>query len=741
MNTLIQLIDPTIAQAMGWTIIHSLWQASLIALLMSLIHRFNEHRKSTFKYGVSVLSMIAVLTVSGITFSYYYVTSTTAPELLASVELTQVQIDGMHEKTTLGGLQSFFAQNIEQINLIWGIGVILFLARFFFSYGYTKYLKRSAEFSNSTSLKPILKRIQNNLLIQKTIEIAESAKVNVPMVVGHFKPIILFPIGMVNLLSIDEVEAIITHELAHIKRYDYITNILLTLIEILFYFHPAVWWISANVKSERENCCDDFALSHNIDKMVYAKALVKLEEMKSIRFPSLAMPFSSRKHQLINRIKRIMNMQQTQNDFKEKSIATILLLSIVILFSNQANIESSQSASSQSIAIQVDDKINQNTKLVGKDDLVLKVKDGKLESLTIDNEEQQSEFVEEIASSIERTSDGDESYTVTVKENPLLEVKDDHVHIKGLGGVYYESDDLNPFFGDTIPESSNSSRTIITRENGKTVEVESEDGEITSLKINGEVIPKEKYDQHEEEIEYSRNFYEFDKDNNFFKYFDGNDFSKSFGLLFDGENWREFGGNINQFMDEELMERLKDVEGMRFNFDFKNLDKLEDLNKFHEMERLHKFEGLEHLKELENLNEIFEELGMRMDTTLKGMQFHFDGFDGFEGLDGFRYHFDFDNNDDLNRFYKDFGSDYKSGTVVDKIGRMLNKDGLLNEYKSNKVEITGKHLKINGEKMPKAIFEKYKNVYQETTGAPLTKNSKMVFDVEGKPSKRKVKTF
>ena len=72
---------------------------------------------------------------------------------------------------------------------------------------------------------------------------------------------------------------------------------------------------------------------------------------------------------------------------------------------------------------------------------------------------------------------------------------------------------------------------------------------------------------------------------------------------------------------------------------------------------------------------------------------------------------------------------------------MLNKDGLLKEYKSNKIEITGKHLKINGEKMPKAIFEKYKNIYQESTGAPLTKKSKMVFDVEGKPSKRKVRTF
>ena len=113
----------------------------------------------------------------------------------------------------------------------------------------------------------------------------------------------------------------------------------------------------------------------------------------------------------------------------------------------------------------------------------------------------------------------------------------------------------------------------------------------------------------------------------------------------------------------------------------------------------------------------------------------FEGFNNFKGFDGFEF-FNDDNiqirdNEEL------FGSD----TVVDKIGNALNRDGLLKEYKNNKIELSGKHLKINGEKMPKALFNKYKNIYQEETGAPLTKKSKMIFDVEGKPSKRKVRAF
>ncbi len=726
MNFLLQLIDPSITYALGWTIIHSLWQASLIALLMSVIHRIASSKNAIFKYGVAVISMAAVFVVSALTFAYYYSSPSTTIEALGTVGLAQLQIGEVNNGSTFSNIQAFFVQNMDQINMIWAIGVILFLVRFVFSYLYTKYLRSTAIFSKSRELEQALATIKKNLLIDKTIKIAESAKINVPIVVGHIKPLILFPIGIVNMLSTEEVEAIITHELAHIKRYDYLTNILLTLIEILFYFHPAVWWISANVKAERENCCDDFALSQDIDKVVYAKALVKLEEMKSFSAPALAMPFSSKKHQLINRIKRIMNMPQTQNDIKEKSIATILLLSIVLLFSNQANSESTEHDS-----FVENEEVLDTSRIVGNDEMILKVKDGKFESLIVDSKEQDNEFVDQIASTMDRNAKDDDSYTVTIKESPVLEIVYDKVHIKGQGGVVYESDDVS-IKGDTLPWKSNKSSVTITQHDGKTVEVEKENGQITKLKIDGKVIPKSDYGEYEREIESTENSFHFDEDVNIFEHFDGNDFSKSFGLLFDGEEWREFGGNMNQLFDEDMMERLREMEGLRFNF--KNF---EDLHELKGLEKLHELRGLGNLRELENLNELFEEMGIQIDSSFRGMNFDFDDFDGF---DRFEFFDNFGDNDDI-RIYRDDRSGYRNGTVVDKIGSMLNKDGLLKEYKSNKIEITGKHLKINGEKMPKAIFEKYKNIYQESTGAPLTKKSKMVFDVEGKPSKRKVKTF
>ena len=701
MNTLLQSIDPNIAYALGWTIIHSFWQASLIALLMSLVHRFGIHKSATFKYGVSVISLILVFIASAITFGTYFLGNHNPSELIGVFEITQAQLGTTVDNSMLSRVQEFFTENIGRINVIWAIGVTLFLARFLFSYAYTKYLQNTAIFSNVISLKQTLNRVKINLSISKAIGIGESAKIDVPLVIGHLKPLILFPVGIVNMLTTAEVEAIITHELAHVKRFDYLTNILLTLVEILFYFHPAVWWISANVKAERENACDDYALSHNVDKVVYAKALVKLEENKSYRSPALAMPFSSKKHQLINRIKRIMNMPQTQNDIKEKSIATILLLSIVLLFSNQANSKSVEADSFSETKGMVDES---EVKLVSSEQVV----------------------------PLNNSKGIKTNYANSVINNPE---QIDEVHINKNEVSVYRKNNNNQFqqmVFDTIPGKKNkNSVTIKTENNGRSVEIQKQNGKVTMLKIDGKEILKSEYDKYEDELESNTFIYEFDEDNNMFEHFNDSTFSNSFGMLFDGNKWRELGGNMNQFFDEDVFEKLKDMEGMRFNFEF-----LEDMDQLKGLEKLHELHGLENMERFENMEELFEKLGIDIDSSFRGMKFNFDNLDGF---DNFQFYDDLDG-EDIHIFRGDeFG--YKRGTVVEKIGKMLNKDGLLKEYKSNKVEITGKHLKINGEKMPKALFEKYKNIYQESTGAPLTKGSKMVFDVEGKPSKRKMKTY
>jgi beta-lactamase regulating signal transducer with metallopeptidase domain len=136
----------------------------------------------------------------------------------------------------------------------------LFLLRLLGNIGYTYYLKNHLNFPTESCWQEMLDRLAQKSGFSKAIQLVESALVRTPMVAGHLKPVILFPIGMINRLDPREAEAILAYELAHILRHDYLFNILQSIVETLFYFHPAVWWLSGAIRHEpafagpRKNC-------------------------------------------------------------------------------------------------------------------------------------------------------------------------------------------------------------------------------------------------------------------------------------------------------------------------------------------------------------------------------------------------------------------------------------------------------------------------------------------------------
>ena len=127
---------------------------------------------------------------------------------------------------------------------------------------------------SSRSLQQIAKRLG----VERAVRLLASANVDVPSVVGHFKPVILLPASLISGLTPDEIEAILAHELAHIRRHDYLINLIQTTFETLLFYHPAVWWISREIRRERENCCDDLAVQACGNRVAYARTLAMLEE-------------------------------------------------------------------------------------------------------------------------------------------------------------------------------------------------------------------------------------------------------------------------------------------------------------------------------------------------------------------------------------------------------------------------------------------------------------------------------
>jgi hypothetical protein len=125
------------------------------------------------------------------------------------------------------------------------------------------------------------------LSITRQVKLLESTIVRVPTAIGAFRPVILFPASVFTGLPSRGLEALIAHELAHVRRHDYLVNLLQTMTETLLFYHPAVWWVSARVRADREQCCDDLAIAATGDARTYARALMRLEEMRGGR-PTLA---------------------------------------------------------------------------------------------------------------------------------------------------------------------------------------------------------------------------------------------------------------------------------------------------------------------------------------------------------------------------------------------------------------------------------------------------------------------
>lgn len=751
---LTSILGHDLSHALGWTIVHSLWQVALIALGMSGIHHIYG-QSADRRYIISVMAALSVISLSIVTFALYYSGSITT-DIMPMDAIPTIQTAPYEVSTPLtiaDQISIFFGDNLHRINLIWGAGVILFALRMLASLCYIKYLRHTSYPVARGDIAGMVSRLKKSLGLNKMVQVAESAKITVPMVIGHVKPLILMPIGIVTLMEIDEIEAILIHEMSHIRRHDYLVNIGLTVVEIVYYYHPAMWWISANIKSERENCCDDAAIQHGTDPVIYAKALVRLEEFRKSAVPSLAIPFISNKHQLLNRIKRILNMEQTKNDIREKSVSTILLLAMAILFSTTINSQTGKEIDSAQINSTKSDLLDSHHEIVTiseNDEIVMDIRDGVFSRLSMDgeaiNEDEIVNLLRKSFSNANADNFGGISQTFYMKGNPRLEFENDSLRMFADESHITEHTKVLPTKADTLPRRQivdDAEVTIIKQQDNKKIEITRSNGEITTLKIDDRVIPKTDYGTYQMEIDEMMSQTRFPQvldidDLNIERFFPKRNvdsmLSKSFAMIHDGENWRQFGGKLN----DDLFQQLEEIEDIR-TLRFENWEGLSEL------------QNLQELKELRNFEELFKsDHHLLSDSVFKIFRFDekelenfdWDSFGNIEalrdlqhlkGLENFNFHFDEDGD---TRFFGEGGD-----TVVDKIGSALQRDGLLEEYKLNKIELSGKHLKINGDKMPSALYNKYKVIYQESTGAPLTKSSKLVFEIKGDKNKRSVKKW
>jgi beta-lactamase regulating signal transducer with metallopeptidase domain/murein DD-endopeptidase MepM/ murein hydrolase activator NlpD len=355
-------LQTSLLQTLGWTLIHSLWQGVLIAALLFFVLLFVK--RSQVRYGVSCAALLLMVLIPVVTFGMLTDKPTLSVKTDVGVDVTSTnESSNVDEGVNVGTLQTPPREGQRQgiaptgtwtderfwriwllqqgltdylpyLVVLWLLGVVVLSLRLLMQWFYAERFKRRHTNHASSDLQQLVRVLALRLCVSRPVQLLESSLVDAPMVIGFLKPVILLPTSALTGLTMQQLESLLAHELAHIRRHDYLVNILQSVAETLLFYHPAVWWVSHRIRIEREHCCDDVAVNISGNAVVYARALATLETLRSQ--PQLALAASDGK--LVSRIKRILGKPERSSSW----LAYILIMAVLItpvLFLNAREVD------------------------------------------------------------------------------------------------------------------------------------------------------------------------------------------------------------------------------------------------------------------------------------------------------------------------------------------------------------------------------------------------------------------
>jgi bla regulator protein BlaR1 len=332
-----QIVGESVVRALSWTLFHSLWQGLLLALLAGFVVMATKKSSPSVRYNILCVLFFAFLAGSFYTFMSlldfsaqrsggqpFFAGQTSAQSDASGTLLNHVSMETSF-RVWLGKCLWYFNGHAYLFVTIW---FVIFCARFVKFLANISYMQRARNYQTETAASHWQERMRSlaSLMgIKINIALLQSQWVKVPMVAGFLKPVILFPFSMLSQLPPDQVEAVLLHELAHIRRRDYFVNILQSLADVIFFFNPGVLWISSLIRDERENCCDDMAVSHSKSSKAFIHALLAFQEY-NLGSGHYAPAFPGRKNHLLQRVKRMLNHHnQTLNNMERVFLGACLL--------------------------------------------------------------------------------------------------------------------------------------------------------------------------------------------------------------------------------------------------------------------------------------------------------------------------------------------------------------------------------------------------------------------------------
>jgi beta-lactamase regulating signal transducer with metallopeptidase domain len=341
MNALGNLLGTPLAQAIGWALVHLLWQGLLVAAILAATLALLSKQSANARYLASCGALVLLVILGAATAYRSYEGggelgvgsgSVSTPLIIddSSTETStpsQATISQTPQSTPHTPFLVLAKAQLPKVVLIWLTGVLLLSVRLLFGWLRAHAIAKRNATDAAPEWQRAARRLAHALDLRRAVQLLESAAVEVPTVIGWLRPVVLLPAATLTGLSTEQMEMILAHELAHVRRNDFFVNLMQAVVETLLFYHPAVWWISNRIRVEREHCCDDVAVSVTGNALVYARALTRLEELRVADAQAF---IAANGGSLIGRIRRLAGTRVESPNAPSRFVAGAALLVVLV---------------------------------------------------------------------------------------------------------------------------------------------------------------------------------------------------------------------------------------------------------------------------------------------------------------------------------------------------------------------------------------------------------------------------
>jgi len=333
MNSELSNLTQTLIQALGWSLVHFVWQGCVIALVLAVVLLLTRKARAQLRYAIACVALLLCAALPIWKFVQGLERGANVDVTLQATAQVAMSTEDVHP---LMQVSAVVQNNLHWIVFCWALVVALLSVRLCLGLWWLQGYSSGQRGQVNLYWQAQLDELAQQFALPGRVLLRVVKGIESPLTIGWLRPMVLVPASLVTGMEPSYLQALLAHELAHIRRYDYLLNLIQNLIEMILFFHPAVWWISKKIRNERENIADDLAASMLGEPRRLALAL---QELELLQFTTPQLAQAAHGGNLMSRIKRLIRPEVQSINWKT-AVTAVSIATVCVGFAANAAIPS-----------------------------------------------------------------------------------------------------------------------------------------------------------------------------------------------------------------------------------------------------------------------------------------------------------------------------------------------------------------------------------------------------------------